>query len=425
MPQVRPDPLPTEWKYELASNFEKDGIPAEWSPGSPYAWGTEDQAIHVGSEPNGICFSFDDRFVAVRGKTSIEIYGNDLKGTKHITIDSSPRTWEINHMEWRPQEGNEDHYQFIVCSAGRHEGAKLTERSAHTQIYTLDLEHGQATTEPNLGFHCLPWPLRCPSMLDPMGENLLIRSHPPSDYTLPDTTHEPSGQVEVWSILSVSIRLKLPVPSESTVWLGYSPDFKTIGVATSEQILKLFDASSGAPIHSTAALGGQINSVSFSPDNTKIACACTGPNAAVRIFGSDGTHLRSIAFEPYTRSLAWSPDSRVLAFGAQGGALQCFDFDLNQISQNWRLNYPGVRPSPANEPTQLQFIDNGHILLFATGQEGGVEIYNMETNRKDRFEPEAGSDFILGKKRSAIAWSRTRRVVASFDGDGVLRFWKI
>lgn len=423
IPAVDPDPAPTEWKYELVSNFRKDGIPAEWSADAPHAWGSEDQAIHIGSEPNGICFSHDDRFIAVWCKDSVEIYENNAKSAMHISVEPAPQAWSINHMEWIPKGGQKDCYQVIVCSDGRHDGSRLTERSAFTQIYILDLEHSRAIAEPKLSFHCLPWPLRCPDMLDASAENLLVRSHPRSDFLPPADTQVLSGQLEVWSISGPSIRYTLPIQSRSTVWLGYSPDYNIIGVATTDQILRLFNASSGALLHATGILGGHINSASFSPEGTKVACACTGVNKAVQIFGVDGSHLRTIAFEPFTRSLAWSPDGVVLAFGAQGGALQCFDFGLHEITQSWQLRYPGVRPSPLNEPTQLQFVDNGRILLFATGQEGGVETYNFKSNRKDRYEPTDESDFVRGKKRSAIAWSNTRRAVACFDGDGVLRFW--
>ena len=427
MPSTEPDPFPTVWKYELGSDFEQDKVPAEWSSGAPHSWGSESQAIRLRSEPISLCLSHDDRFLAAGCRHSVEIYENNVKGIKRLSISPVLKGWNTNHVEWRPKEVQSDDYQILVCFSSRDDGSNRKGWCAYMQIYTLELQYSRAIADPKLAFECSIWPLRSLSMLDKTGENLLVLSQRETNFQVETGQNSPSGsgQTEVWSISGPSKRYSLPVSSESTVWIGYSPDGGMIGVATVGQIFRLFDATSGNLLHATQPLGGQISCVAFSPDGGKVACTCSGADRAVKIFKTSGVHLQTLEFQSLTRSLTWSPDSSMLAFGAQGGGLQIFDCNLQKISQSWQLNYPGIRPSPLNEPAQLQFVDGGRSILFATGMEGGVEVYDMQNNCKERFEPSDESDSVRGKRRSAIAWSSTRRTVICFDGNGMLRFWKI
>ncbi|KAF2720719.1 WD40 repeat-like protein [Polychaeton citri CBS 116435] len=423
MPHVGPDPFPTQWHYTLTSNFSQDGVPAEWKPGAPHAWGTEVFAIHFDNEPNHVSLSQDDLFVAVACKNSVEIYKNDGTGAKKLSLDTTPQDWTVSHLEWRVRESDQNKYQIVVCTNSQHHAQGHAKRDALTQVYSLDVESWRTTAEPGLSFNCLPWPLRSKSMLSETAGKLLLLSLAHNDEQVEDAHDSPAGKIEVWSLAKPALCCTIPVQSEFTLWLEFSPDGSNVGVASTDQILRLFDAESGILKHSTEPLGSQINGGAFSPDGDKIACTCSDPRAAVQIFGTDGTHLNSIAFQPLTRSLAWSPDSSTLVYGAQGGFLQFFDLNLEKVSQFWRLDYPGIRPSPLNEPAEIQFIDDGRRILFATGMEGGVEVYSMEDNLKQRYEPASDSNFVRGKKRSSISWSPSHRKVLSLDGDGHLRFW--
>ena len=423
---IEPDPLPTVWNYELASNFARDGVPAKWAAGSPHIWGSEDVAIPIdGGQPSRLAVSHDDRFLAVGCMHSIEIYDN-VTGAKRFSIHPTPRDWKVNHVEWRRTEGAESRtYQLVICVTGRHPGSNHRKGNAYTQVYSLDVEDWRSSVEPALLFPCFPWPLRSLSMLDSTAANLLVLSQAQAGPSGPGAPHSPTGQVEVCLFRD----LKSTTLYHCSLSLLYGSDSAQTRVQSAwHRLMKYCDSltpSRGALRHSTEPLGGEIRCVAFSPDGDKVACTHAGANISVRVFGTDGRFLQSIAFQALTRSLTWSPDSTILAFGAQGGALQLYDWKLQAVSQTWRLNYPGIRPSALNEPTQLQFIDDGRMLLFATGQEGGVEVYNLHSNLKERYQPGPESNFVRGTRRSAIAWSPTRRAVISLDGDGVLRFWKV
>lgn len=423
-PRVEPTPFPTQWDYTLTSNFSHDGVSAEWAPGAPHAWGSEGLTIPIDNEPLRISLSADDAFIAVICKHSVEILENDGSGTKRLSLPSMPQDWTVNHAEWHEKASSREsslrEHQLLVCFASPAVPG-LAYKDAVTRVYSLDTYTWTMVPDPTLIFLCFPWLARSRHMLNTTGERLLVLSRAQEGEQSTPSMRSQSGQIEVWSMTQHVRSCTLPAESQGTRWLGFSPDGSVIGVASTRN-LRLFDASSGALKSTMETLAGQINGVAFSPDGGKIACS--GAKPSVEIFDIDGLHLHSIPFQPANRSLAWSPDGSKLAYSAQGGFLQVLDWASRSSVQAWHLEYPGIRPSPLNEPTDLQFVDEGCKLLFATGMEGGIEVYSFTDNRKQRYEPGTDSGFVLGTKKSSAVWSTTQRKVLSLDGDGYLRFWE-
>ena len=187
---------------------------------------------------------------------------------------------------------------------------------------------------------------------------------------------------------------------EDIKWLGFSPDSSVIGIVTSDRKIHILDAGTGRVKSATSQLESQINAAAFSPDGSKMAATCSSTNASVQVFSSsDGSRLLTVPFQQITRSLAWSPDGKTLAYGAQGGHLQLFDLEAGGPVQTWQLEYPAVRPSPLNEPGDIQFVDDGSKQLFSTGMEGGVEVYDLRSNVKRRTQSAA-------RHYMAMAWTR-------------------
>ncbi|CAK1358407.1 hypothetical protein CB0940_06976 [Cercospora beticola] len=418
MPQVEPDPLPTRWDYHLKSNFTLNGQPAEWAQGSPQHWGSEELAIEVNDAVSIIALSQDDKCIAIGLKSGLEIYEIDGEPIRRLSIPSSPEDWVAVHIEWNRNQLDDHRYQIVVCyTTPRVLGSALKE--AVLQVYNLDTQEWKAEAIPQLNINCFKWPSRSLNMINGPSNRFLVLSR--------DSSNDPKNNcIESWDLSERSRICQLPKPSKETLWLSLNPSGSLIGIASLDQTLSLFDTQSGLLKSSTPALGGQIHNAKFSPDGTKIACAHSGTHPSIRIFDMNLQQLHAIDFHFLTRGLAWSPESNLLAYGAQGGHLQIFDYASRAILQNWELEYPGIRPSPLNEVDGVQIVDEGKKIMFTTGMEGGVEVYDFSSNRKWRFQPgEDENEFVRGTKRSRPIWSSRRRQIIVLDGDGAIRFWTV
>ncbi|KAK4497374.1 hypothetical protein PRZ48_011825 [Zasmidium cellare] len=421
MPAVGPDPLPTEWNYTLLSNFSQNGVPARWAHGSPQAWGHEQRAVFIGQDATSLSLSQDEQFVAVACGQGVEILATRLDPPQGLSIGTGPDDWIVCHIEWYTQEkSSQKSNRLLVCRVSPVPALPGGKRDAVVQIYSLDEESWSMVPVPGLKFPCLSRKGSNQRMVNNQGERVLLFSRPSTG-----SADSSSGKVVVQSLSDPSNGSILPIESRDVTWLGFSPDSSTIGIVTSDRQIHILDAESGQIKSATSQLEAQINAAAFSPDGSKMAATCSSINASVQVFStSDGSRLLTVPFQQITRSLAWSPDGKTLAYGAQGGHLELFDLEAGRQVQTWQLEYPAVRPSPLNEPGDIQFVDDGSKQLFSTGMEGGVEVYDLRSNVKRRFEPGAENDFLQGKKRSLVAWSSRDRTAIVLDGDGYLRFWE-
>ncbi|KAJ4345476.1 uncharacterized protein N0V89_011608 [Didymosphaeria variabile] len=432
MATTEPDPFPTQWTYSLVKNFSREGVEAAWARGSPQPWSAADSVISSseGARFNRIAVSPDGKYLAAGNADAVKIFEiHDNGARERFSFPPQLGAGTLNHLEWANDDDDSDEGQnntLVISIATVQPGMK---REARVGVYAFS--DNLTSIRLVQKWNCFSWPLRSLKMLDTSGRRLLVLPLPEAEAS----TTGGGGNLEIWSWRQQTRLHSLDVRSDDISWLSFSPNGQLVAVAGKDRILRIFDVVSGNMRSFTGVLkGSQINGGAFSPDGNLIACSCSAfgaDAAAVQIFDLDGQNLHNLPFQPMTRSLAWSPDGKMLAYGAQGGYL-----DVSVVAQDpsttvttvqsWHLDYPGIRPSPLNEPAAIQFVDAGTKLLFATGMEGGVEMYDFDSNLKYRFEPDDGqSEFQLGTMRSLIAWSQHWKTVVCLDGDGCIRFWKI
>eukprot|EP00918_Siedleckia_nematoides_P075843 GHVU01165939.1.p1 GENE.GHVU01165939.1~~GHVU01165939.1.p1 ORF type:complete len:136 (+),score=11.78 GHVU01165939.1:358-765(+) len=111
--------------------------------------------------------------------------------------------------------------------------------------------------------------------------------------------------------------------------VSWSPDGTRLASGSLDKTVRIWDASTGAPIGSPLNVGGDVSSVAFSIDGSKIAAAFNVRDddytilkeGGVTIFsnqGSAGFVCQSTlsGHSSWVRSVSWSPDGTKVASGS-------------------------------------------------------------------------------------------------------------
>jgi RNA polymerase sigma factor (sigma-70 family) len=212
-----------------------------------------------------------------------------------------------------------------------------------------------------------------------------------------------------------TVRLRL---GETICQFAFSPDGKTLAVASNDERVSLWDVATRREIRRPEFRrkehnpNGGITGVAFSPDNKVLAAAQfteilrwdVRTGAELSRF-----HLKSVRFRH--DQLLYSPDGQILACllaDPRGDPrTQAVFLDAATGRELHRLDGPPC----------IAFAPDGKTWAYAAGSDNTVGLCESRTGRKlRRFEGHAG-------QAKTVAFSPDGRTLASTDYGGALRFW--
>jgi WD40 repeat protein len=244
------------------------------------------------------------------------------------------------------------------------------------------------------------------------------------------------------------------VPLESTFAVGsvvegiaYSPDGHTLAVGSYDNVVVLFDTSTGTR-KATLSVGGAVESLAFSPDGRLVAVG--DYSGAVTLWdAASGTRVGSLSEGSVVNGVAFSPDGRTLAVGGYSGTVRIFDaasralltsFDegapvstlayspdgsslaVGDYHDDVRLwatatDAPSATLAEGTPVKCLAFSPGGQTL--AVGDESGdVGLWNVASGTR------AGT-LAEGAVVGSIAFSPDGRTLAVGDYDDDVRLWNV
>lgn len=202
--------------------------------------------------------------------------------------------------------------------------------------------------------------------------------------------------------------------------MSFSPDgvhLATVNWQT--EAADLWNATSGKKIFQFPQTKAQNWDTRFSPDGKYVAITLGSSNNTVQIYSLDNltaepTYIRGFNYWP--RSIEWSPDSSAIAVG-DVGRMRIWKMPQAELWQTWEAEGSG---NGFLELSGLAWLDKGKKITFMFRE--GRYMYDFQRNTKWWWIPRAtdhtwggGDIFFLSKKG----------LVATKDGDDLVRFWKI
>jgi WD40 repeat protein len=135
--------------------------------------------------------------------------------------------------------------------------------------------------------------------------------------------------LQVWEAESQTRLLHLPqAHSHALTGVAWSPDGARLASCAWEQLPRIWDACTGAPLLAYSHHHAPLQAIAWSPDGTRIATASGGgygprpTEAGVHVWdAASGQTLSTMSHEQLVCAIAWSPDGAWLAFGSADGAL--------------------------------------------------------------------------------------------------------
>ena len=198
------------------------------------------------------------------------------------------------------------------------------------------------------------------------------------------------------------------------VSVAFSPDGKVLACCAfgvhGDTRSALYETATGRAI---VDLPRNVRSVAYAPDG-KLLAAVVDPGNAIHLFDADTgeKQKKEAAFgRKEINRLAWSPDSKKLAWAGQKGFVHLWDADKGEEIAQWQGH--------ATTISTVAFAPDGKTL--ATGGTGGsdqtIRLWDVATHKEKRI--------LDGKHQQVrtVVFSRDGRMLASGHRGGTIALW--
>ncbi|MEU0428433.1 helix-turn-helix domain-containing protein [Streptomyces canus] len=148
----------------------------------------------------------------------------------------------------------------------------------------------------------------------------------PDGHTVADQTRD--GKVRIWDLPRGRLRHTFTGADDSGEVAAFSPDGRTLAVATGG-VIRRWDPVTGKQLGTLTIPGGSVRGIAFSPDSRTVAAASAG---TVRVWDvATGRKRGDFTGHPYPEAVAFGPGGRTVAAVGLDGLVRVWDVATGRV----------------------------------------------------------------------------------------------
>ncbi|KAK4540146.1 hypothetical protein LTR36_009732 [Oleoguttula mirabilis] len=483
-----------EYRLEVEKAFLTNGRDADWAPSNgpagPRFWGEEDKCLELAhDDPNksnvpsaAMAASPDNAYLAVATNSVIRIYEMETKqqrtelvghignvGTLYFVAGHASTSAAVDVSQVRKKyvllsEGSKvggadgeiimwDLNSNGKCSSSttmpfavkaltdKAMGAIADDLTVHHELAAKGLETIHAgladmlkTADARNRAHKLPhvdghFPTFGSTVVSHDGQRVIYVIHGVSTQSGMRPPDE-LPQIVIFDIVSRSERFRLKGHTDAIMWAAWSPDDKTIAIASWDQTFSLWDAETGACTNIIGPTDGQNWAGTFSPDGQH-ALLSGGSPTKVAIYdvqtGKEVTRLNADGRSGWMRTVSWNVQTNAIALyfdETQSAQLWCpYSEQPDEGLEILKLKDDGSMLDQFCSFTLIKWVDDGKKLVVRTNEDS-LLVWEPERHVQWRFQRPFGTALETYVAGDVLFRSETQTLL-SLDGDGKVREWKL
>ncbi len=214
--------------------------------------------------------------------------------------------------------------------------------------------------------------------------------------------------VKVWDIFTQTERKTFLGHQSDILAIAISPDGNILASASNEGIIILWNLKNGKAITTIKAHQERISSIVFTPDGKKLVSGSS--DTIIKIWDVENMQpIMSLkGHELWINTVKISADGQIIASAGGDGKINLWDINSGKLLNSFLAHNGAVN--------DLSFSNNQY--LVSGGADKQVKIWNFTTGK-------LSSTFVGHDKAiTAVEFSPDSKILASGDGEGIIKLWK-